>query len=84
MRSGFALFVCFVWLSGCAGVRQHWADGIASLWHHNCHEVAKHGPEFAGAVAEGVVEDAADRAIYPHESTSEREARQNAEFFGHY
>src|SRR5438105_2138108 len=83
MRKVFAFILCVVSLSGCVGVREHWADGFGWLWHRSSSQVAKHGPEVAGAVAaaavDGAVDDATDRAIYGHESPRERQERANEE-----
>jgi hypothetical protein len=81
MRCRFALIFCFVCLSGCVGVREHWADGFDWLWHRTSSQVKKHGPEVAGAVAVGAAEGAADQAINGHETPRQWNERVNSEFF---
>jgi hypothetical protein len=85
MRTSFALIFCIACLSGCAGVRQHWADGFGWLWHRSVSQTAKHGPAVAGAVAvaavDGAVDSATDKVIYGHESPRERRQRETEEFF---
>ncbi len=82
MRTAFALILC-VCLNGCAGVRQHWADGFGGLWRHSVRQVEKHGPEVAADTAGAVVDGAVDHAIYGDETPRERQERSNEEFFGH-
>jgi hypothetical protein len=79
MRSRFALIFCFACLSGCVGVREHWADGFGWMWQRSCSQVAKHGPELA---ADAAVETVTDPALYNHESPRKRQERSNEEFFG--
>jgi len=49
------------------------------MWQRSCSQVAKHGPEFAGAAA---VETVTDPAFYNHESPRKQQERSNEEFFG--
>jgi len=85
MRYQLVIISCLTCVTGCVGVREHWADGFGWLWHRSTSQVAKHGPAVAGAVgaaaAEGAVDAATDRAIYGHESPRERQQRQVDEFF---
>jgi hypothetical protein len=87
MRKVFALILCMACLTGCADVRQHWADGLGKFWNHSNEQVAKHGPEFAadaaGQAASSAVDNTIDHAVYGNETARERQERNNEEFFGH-
>ena len=80
MRRAFLLIVCLACLSGCVGVREHWADGFGWMWNRTWSQVGKHGPEFAADAAADATANAATDAIF-HESPREREERETEEFF---
>lgn len=77
LRTAYVLLFFVLCITGCADVRQHWADGLGKFWIHSSGQVAKHGPEVAGDVAadavENTVDGAIDDALFGHEKETPRE-----------
>jgi hypothetical protein len=80
MRTKFAIIFCVACISGCAGVRQHWADGFGWIWNNSTAQIIRHGPSFvADAALEGAadaVDDKISDATAGKESPGERRQRK--------
>jgi hypothetical protein len=51
MRKQFALILCVVCLSGCAGFRQHWADGPGNELYCGTGKTLRYAPTYIVAGA---------------------------------
>jgi hypothetical protein len=80
MRLAFLLIVCLPCLSGCVGVREHFADGPGWLIARTWRGVVSHAPGFAAETAINSADDALDSklddATAGHESKGERQQRK--------
>ena len=57
MRKPFAVILCIACLSGCAGVRQHWADGPGNSLYLGSGRTLRYAPTYLVATAFGFVWD---------------------------